>query len=73
MITDPEPQTGGEDVGLYFKEAPGAIAFLGCTEPGRKEFADLHNPSFCVSLDTLIYGMAMHINCTEALQGSGDR
>ena len=72
VITDPEPQTGGEDVGLYFKEVPGAIAFLGCTEAGRKEFADLHNPSFRISLDTLIYGMAMHINCTEALQENGD-
>lgn len=65
---NPEPLTGGEDVGLYFKEAPGAFVFLGCTDPDCTDYVDLHNPEFKISLDTLIYGAALHVNNVLALQ-----
>lgn len=64
----PVPQTGGEDVGLYFKEVPGAFMFLGCSDPGWTEFADLHDPHFKISLDTLLWGTAVHINNVITMQ-----
>lgn len=68
----PEPLTGGEDVGLYFREVPGAFLFLGCTEPESTTYADLHNPSFKVSPAALIYGTALHINTVLALQSENE-
>ncbi|MEG0804198.1 MAG: M20/M25/M40 family metallo-hydrolase [Pygmaiobacter sp.] len=67
VISNPEPLAGGEDVGFYFKEVPGAMMFMGCTDPTSTEYADLHNPNFKVDLRALAYGTYVHINNVLAL------
>lgn len=67
VISNPEPLAGGEDVGFYLKQVPGAMMFMGCSDPGKTGYADLHNPSFTVDLRALAYGTLIHVNNVLAL------
>ncbi len=68
VIADPEPLTGGEDVGRYFEQVPGAMMFLGCRDPESSTYSDLHSPDFKVDLKTLAHGTCIHINNVMKLQ-----
>lgn len=58
--TPKTPMMGSEDVGYYFQQVPGAMAWLGAMpEDGP---VSPHNPSFHINLNALRYGILFHIN-----------
>lgn len=57
-----KPDMGSEDVGYFFKKAPGVLIWLGCTEAGNQSPAALHSPYMHVDPEALKYGVAYHVN-----------
>ena len=60
VIYSDTPNMTAEDVGEYFRLAPGTILWLG-TGVGENPPA-LHNPAFCVPSDALPIGVSVHVS-----------
>lgn len=60
VALEEKPMMGSEDVGYYFQEVPGVMAWLGVMPDDGGVAA--HSPSFKISLDALHYGTLLHIN-----------
>ncbi|MDR1730663.1 MAG: amidohydrolase [Synergistaceae bacterium] len=56
------PFMTGEDAGAYFRKAPGALIWIGCSSPEAKDPPNLHNPAFRVDLATLPVGICVHVS-----------
>lgn len=52
----------GEDAGAYFRQIPGALVWIGCAGSDRKA-PELHSPLFEAALDSLLFGVCVHVNC----------
>ena len=55
------PLMGSEDVGYYFQEVPGAMAWLGVKDM-KIEPVSPHNPRFQIDLGALKSGVFFHVN-----------
>lgn len=55
------PSMGAEDVGAFFEQVPGAIAWLGVKGEENGSYP-LHNPNVIINTEGLIYGSLLHIN-----------
>ncbi len=56
------PSMGGEDVGYFFRKAPGALMMLGGSFKNDPKPATLHSPYVRIDPSALKYGVAMHVN-----------
>ncbi len=56
------PDMGSENVGYFFKKAPGVLAWLGAADPKDKSPAMLHSPYMKLDTGAFINGVAMHVN-----------
>ncbi len=67
----PTPTMGGEDMALYFEQAPGCFVFVGSANPARGLDQPHHSPSFDFDEDALLVGCEFLVQAAEeALRGS---
>ncbi|HEY7513718.1 MAG TPA: M20/M25/M40 family metallo-hydrolase, partial [Vicinamibacteria bacterium] len=64
------PTMGGEDMALYFEQAPGCFVFVGSANPARGLDHPHHSPSFDFDEDALLVGSEFLVQAAEeALAG----
>ncbi|WP_245893884.1 M20 metallopeptidase family protein [Salsuginibacillus halophilus] len=75
-LPDVRPSLGGEDFGRFLQHYPGVYYWLGITDPSVKKPKPLHDPSFHIEEEALLYGVKQFMHTVEwsldALQRKGE-
>jgi amidohydrolase len=72
-VVEPVPTMGGEDMAIYFEQAPGCFVFVGSANPGKGLDHEHHNPRFDFDEDALLVGCEFLVQAAEeALRGRSD-
>ena len=68
-VVTPEPTMGGEDMAIYFGQAPGCFVFIGSANPERGLDQPHHSPRFDFDEDALAIGCELLVQAAEAALG----
>jgi amidohydrolase len=64
-VVEPVPTMGGEDMAIYFEQAPGCFVFVGSANPGKGLDHEHHNPRFDFDEDALLVGCEFLVQAAE--------
>jgi amidohydrolase len=64
-VVSPEPTMGGEDMAIYFEQAPGCFVFVGSRNPAKGFDQPHHSPRFDFDEDALAIGTEFLVRVAE--------